>query len=233
MIQRDSDGFCDATEMCQQKGKRFNDYLKRSAAGKYVSEVCSRLGKAQDELILMGTKYHDNGRHTWVHPAIALDLARWLGVENSVDANLWILDQMEGLRLSFLSQRREAEKMAELAWNRTRALMKDDHVSTIAQLQLRIFKRKEELRVWKPKYPEYKGFAINYANDVLDMLINEGDIKFPFEYLARIVSLYEKCAAGVEYIVTDEEHRRTWNNFKDGLRYYKDLANQEAALETR
>ena len=97
MIQRESDGYVNASELVRQSSKdSVNDYLKTQKTKDFIEALASRLDIPGKSLVHLG----QGGRRpqdTWVHPVIALDMARWLGVENSIEANLWILVKVKQL----------------------------------------------------------------------------------------------------------------------------------------
>jgi hypothetical protein len=113
MIQRD-DGYVNATEMCNQGGKVLAKYFQGSGSASYIAKVSEKLGLSRDELI-----QSTMGRYgqTWVHPVVGLHLARWIGVDNAVDANIFLWEKLQSANIS-LAATRETAKQIEAEKNR-------------------------------------------------------------------------------------------------------------------
>lgn len=102
---RPSDGFVHATAMCKAYGKRWENYhrndrtqqyiaaLERSMAETHCAAAVTRnraTGKPPLVQIIQGGPPHL--QCTWVHPRIAVDLARWLHPEFAVMMDGWFLE---------------------------------------------------------------------------------------------------------------------------------------------
>lgn len=92
---RDSDGFADATAMCQAKGKLWNDYQRLDRSAAYIQALSASLGIPADQLVITTTTGPNHLRGTWVHPRLAVDLARWLSPQFAVWMDGWFLEQLE------------------------------------------------------------------------------------------------------------------------------------------
>ena len=96
---RASDGYWNATEMCQKYGKRINNFLRAESTKAYLealSEVTLLCAMYQgDTLRCPDTGYlvlvKQSG--TWVHPQVALKLAAWLNPRFEV----WVYSTIEKL----------------------------------------------------------------------------------------------------------------------------------------
>lgn len=99
ICRRDSDGYVDATAMCQANGKRWNDYQRLDRTQEYLKALEAVTGNPatgdQAQLIQMtqGGPAHLQG--TWIHPRLAVDLARWLNPAFAVWMDGWFLEQLE------------------------------------------------------------------------------------------------------------------------------------------
>jgi len=89
---RPSDGYVNATAMCKAYGKLFNDYGRLDRTTQYVRALSRSTGFPVDLLIQMITTGPNELRGTWVHPRIAVDLARWLHPEFAVMMDGWFLE---------------------------------------------------------------------------------------------------------------------------------------------
>jgi hypothetical protein len=92
---RDSDGFADATAMCQANGKRWNHYQENERTTAYLQALAASLGIPADQLVITTTTGPNHLRGTWVHPRLAVDLARWLSPQFAVWMDGWFLEQLE------------------------------------------------------------------------------------------------------------------------------------------
>ena len=105
ILRRPSDGYVNATAMCKAYGKRWENYhrnertqqyivaLERTMAGTDCSAAVARnrvTGNPALVETIQGGPPHLQG--TWVHPRIAVDLARWLHPEFAVMMDGWFLE---------------------------------------------------------------------------------------------------------------------------------------------
>jgi len=98
ILQRESDGFINATAMCKACNKLFADYRRLKTTGEFLTALSADMGipislEAQipaSELIqsLKGGKSSEQG--TWVHPDIAIHLAQWLSPQFAVQVSRWV-----------------------------------------------------------------------------------------------------------------------------------------------
>lgn len=91
---RPTDGFVNATAMCKAYGKLFNDYGRLDRTTQYLQALSRSTGNPVDLLIQMITTGPNHLRGTWVHPRIAVDLARWLHPEFAVWMDGWFLESL-------------------------------------------------------------------------------------------------------------------------------------------
>jgi hypothetical protein len=74
---RCSDGYVNATKMCQSAGKRWNDYWVNGSTKSFIQELTKSTGILVELLITQTITGPNMQRGTWVHQEIAIDLARW------------------------------------------------------------------------------------------------------------------------------------------------------------
>lgn len=89
---RDSDGFADATAMCQANGKHLPHYISNQRTTEYLTALGESLNLPADQLVLTTTSGPNHLRGTWIHPRLAVDLARWLSPQFAVWMDGWFLE---------------------------------------------------------------------------------------------------------------------------------------------
>ncbi len=109
---RDSDGFADATAMCQANGKRWHEYNSSQRTTEYLAALGESMNLPADQLVLTTTSGPNHLRGTWIHPRLAVDLARWLSPQFAV----W----MDGWFLEAAGQQQEAVAPAADGWDHPR-----------------------------------------------------------------------------------------------------------------
>ena len=92
---RDGDGYADATAMCQANGRLYADYQRLDRTSAYLQALAASLGIPADQLVITTTTGPNHLRGTWVHPRLAVDLARWLSPQFAVWMDGWFLEQLE------------------------------------------------------------------------------------------------------------------------------------------
>ena len=102
LIERE-DGFINATEMCIESRRHLSTYLRSKSSCAFIEAVCNKTGKTREELIKSS---RGRGNATWVHPAIAVDIAHWIGADSAAEASLWVHEK----RLEALQKADEAIK---------------------------------------------------------------------------------------------------------------------------
>ena len=94
--QRATDGYINATAMCQAVGKQMNDYLRLKTTKGFLNALSPATGIPVAELIqrVMGGTPEIQG--TWVHPRVAIHMAQWLSPEFSVHVSGWVFEWLGG-----------------------------------------------------------------------------------------------------------------------------------------
>jgi hypothetical protein len=89
---RRADGFVNATAMCSANGKLWSKYRESSRCQDYLKALAKTSDIRMFDLI-----QSIPGRHggTWVHPLLAVDLARWISPESAVWMDGWLLEELE------------------------------------------------------------------------------------------------------------------------------------------
>lgn len=87
-ISKRADGFVSATAACKAFGKEFSAYRRLDSTEEYLKHASKLHGKDINDLV-----YSTRSIGTWVHPSVALDLARWLCREFAVWMDAWFLEE--------------------------------------------------------------------------------------------------------------------------------------------
>jgi len=99
---RASDGYVNATAMCKAEGKRWNDYVRLDRTQEYIAALTETLcgatvagnpvtGISVIRTIQGGTPELQG---TWIHPRLAVDLARWISPAFAVWMDGWFLESV-------------------------------------------------------------------------------------------------------------------------------------------
>jgi len=93
---RTTDGYVDATAMCKANEKQWNDYFRTDRATQYLEALSVETGIPFSNLCFRtrGGAYQG----TWVHPRVAVDLARWISAPFAVWMDGWFLEQVSPVR---------------------------------------------------------------------------------------------------------------------------------------
>lgn len=101
--QRPQDGYINATKLCQQSGKRFNNYYRQASTQAFLEALAleTRIGVSNLVQVIKGRgDFIDQG--TWVHPRVAINLAQWLSPEFAVQVTQWVIDWIEGRAQNYM-----------------------------------------------------------------------------------------------------------------------------------
>jgi len=83
--QRESDGYINATQMCQVNGKKISHWTSIKETQDYIAYISSDTGISSDQMIISIKGNSSNFEQgTWIHPLLALKLARWISIELEV-----------------------------------------------------------------------------------------------------------------------------------------------------
>jgi hypothetical protein len=95
-IQRRShDGYVNATAMCSAGGKRWNHYVTNDRTSEYLQALSGSAGIPADRLVASVVTGPNELRGTWVHPRLAVDLARWISPAFAVWMDGWFLEGLQ------------------------------------------------------------------------------------------------------------------------------------------
>ena len=89
---RASDGYVNATAMCKANNKRWSDYRESDRCQLYL-EALSQTTEIPVFDLIQSRQGHGGG--TWVHPQIAVDLARWISASFAMWMDGWFLESVQ------------------------------------------------------------------------------------------------------------------------------------------
>ena len=115
-----NDSFLNAGKLCCSFGKQFKDYHKSDRTTAYILALAKELQTDAETLVRV-----TNGKATYIHPQIAIDLGRWLCPEFAVQLDKWFIE-------SYL-QKREAVVNSQTYVQKPPATL--NHMSTAITLK--------------------------------------------------------------------------------------------------
>ncbi len=94
--QRASDGFINATAMCQAAGKLFADYRRNATTEAFLAELAADMGIPISDLVFSSKGGRSDWQGTWVHPDVAVNLAQWCSPKFAVAVSRWVREWLSG-----------------------------------------------------------------------------------------------------------------------------------------
>lgn len=116
LIQREEDGYINATALCKMSGKLFNDYSRLSTTKAFISELSRSTGIPVDLLKVATLKGKNEERGTYVHPKVAIHLAQWLSPKFAVFVAEVVFDWMSGRpsKTNLINPAKAAKRLREI-----------------------------------------------------------------------------------------------------------------------
>ena len=210
---RDSDGFADATAMCQANGKRWNHYQELDRTTAYLAALGESLNLPADQLVLTTTSGPNHLRGTWIHPRLAVDLARWLSPQFAVWMDGWFLEAAG-------QQQQEAPAPATGGWDcpRWEAISRTSNAEQWLATSERL--RKAQLLLWHEEQ-RAAGRSVATTVDLGEWFAGNPSIT---AVLGTTPTRLEELATSAEWVIVTIYIRRS-----DGLTATtKDLANMSS-----
>lgn len=84
--------------MCKANDKRWGNYFQTDRATQYLEALSGSTGIPAHQLFETIETGSNDGRGTWVHPQVALDLSRWISAPFAVWMDAAFLERMSQLR---------------------------------------------------------------------------------------------------------------------------------------
>lgn len=98
VCQRPSDGYINATAMCQATGKRWNHYASNEGTKAFIAALAADTGIPASVLVQSLSGGTPELQGTWVHPQVAINLATWCSPIFAVQVSKWVYDWMSDRR---------------------------------------------------------------------------------------------------------------------------------------
>jgi len=92
---RQMDGYVNATAMCKAGDRRWNHYVTNDRTAEYLQALSRSAGIPADLLVASIGNGPNHLRGTWIHPRLAVDLARWISPAFAVWMDGWFLEQFQ------------------------------------------------------------------------------------------------------------------------------------------
>lgn len=87
---RNSDGYLNATKLCQVGGKMWGHYWENKQTRRFIDTLSLSISLSVELLIQKQRNAKNSERHTWVHPQVATHLACWISPDFASDVTAWI-----------------------------------------------------------------------------------------------------------------------------------------------
>ena len=110
---RTTDGYVNATAMCKANGKRWKDYRESDRCQLYLDALESVAGISVHALV-ESRSGGVGGGGTWVHPQVAVDLARWISAPFAVWMDGWFLEGLSKASTSAPAAALPAERILKV-----------------------------------------------------------------------------------------------------------------------
>ena len=94
--QRATDGYINATALCQASGKLLGHYLANKSTQEFLEALSSDIGIPISELVIVAKGGNSKIQGTWMHPDIAVNLGQWLSPRFAVLVSKWVREWMSG-----------------------------------------------------------------------------------------------------------------------------------------
>lgn len=91
ICRRQDDGYVNATAMCQANHKRLNHYLSNDRTSEYIHALALDAGIPVSNIVHIRRGGTASTQGTWIHPRLAVDLARWISPQFAVWMDGWFL----------------------------------------------------------------------------------------------------------------------------------------------
>lgn len=97
VVQRQKDGYINATAMCKAAGREFKHYNELKSTKEFLEALEAEVGITTSELIQSLSGGTPTLQGTWVHPQVAIHLAQWCSPKFAVRVSKWVYDWLSGI----------------------------------------------------------------------------------------------------------------------------------------
>ena len=81
-----NDGYINATQMCKDFGKNFQDWYDLEVSKVFINDLSSIISIPPSELV----KFSQNHEDIWIHPELILQIAQWVSPSFALKVRNWI-----------------------------------------------------------------------------------------------------------------------------------------------
>lgn len=92
---RDADGFVNATAMCKANGREWFTYARSARTQEYIAALKAAPQICGAEVVQSISGGTPSLQGTWIHPRLAIDLARWISPAFAVWMDGWFLESLQ------------------------------------------------------------------------------------------------------------------------------------------
>ena len=142
--QRPRDGYINATLLCKQAGRKFNDYHRLGQTEAFLEELAAETGIPVSALVQVIKGGNDKlSQGTWAHPQVAINLGQWLSPSFAVKVSQWVFDWMQGKTHPYMPVHVQR-------FLKNRAKIPHTHFSMLNEIYLNLFATLEDYGVIPP-----------------------------------------------------------------------------------
>jgi hypothetical protein len=94
--QRPTDGYINATAMCQAAGRLWGHYRENVTTNAFLTELAADIGIPISVLVQSIKGGDPQLQGTWIHPQVAIHFGQWLSPKFAVQVSQWVVDWMSG-----------------------------------------------------------------------------------------------------------------------------------------
>ena len=142
--QRPTDGYVNATRLCQQAGKQFGHYRSNDQTQAFLDQLSLEIGIPISNLVQVIRGRGDAiAQGTWVHPQVAINLGQWLSPTFAVQVTKWVLDWMQGKTQPYMPVHVQR-------FLKNRSKIPHTHFSMLNEIYLSLFATLEDYGVIPP-----------------------------------------------------------------------------------
>jgi len=225
---RPSDGYVNATAMCKANGREWFTYVRSERTKEYIAALVNQFPAPPQicgDLIQTITTGLNHLRGTWIHPRLAVDLARWISPAFAVWMDGWFLEAAAGQQ----SQVRDTQPVAQpiataepttvLSAPANWCRLVDDYVDTVdaGLADVPFAQRRRSMRFARPLATHFMQWLIDHHARL--ELPGPSAQPLPRHQPAQLVSAAPNTPAATE-ILTGPELARRLNMSRQMVSYW-------------
>ena len=170
-IQRREDGYLYASQMCLANGKLLAGWTRLKSSKAYLAELSEAMQIPIAELIEVR-----NGNQSWVHPSIAINLARWISPKFAVWCDAHIFNLMTSgstsLDIDPIEEMKLKIQLAQIEKDKEEAIAK----AKTADLQLTQFRHLLAQTAPEPVQQKVLGYQVVKETEYRDRIIQDDEV---------------------------------------------------------